>query len=121
MAMTPEAKVKKLVTELLDKYGAYWFKPVSNGMGVHGIFDIICCLKGTFLGIECKADSTKKPTPLQTHNAERLTKAGGVAFLAHSDNIEELEVVINQIIERSNELNGLSVWSADSSKQGGKQ
>ena len=38
--MTPEAKVKKKVTEILKQFGAYYFYPVTGGYGMSGIPDI---------------------------------------------------------------------------------
>ena len=97
MAMTPEGKVKKKVIELLKELGVYYFIPVSNGMGVMGIFDIVCCINTVFVGVECKSDAKKKPTPLQTRNAQKAAKAGAVIFLAHIDNLTELEHTLTTI------------------------
>ena len=54
MAATKEALVKKKVKEILDQMGVYHFSPMQNGMGRAGIPDIIGCLEGQFIGIECK-------------------------------------------------------------------
>ena len=55
MAMTPEAKVKKVVVKHLKSMGAYYFYPVTGGWGFSGVPDIVGCYKGKFFGIECKA------------------------------------------------------------------
>ena len=47
MATTPEAKVKKVVTNYLKKMGAYYFYPVTGGFGRSGVPDIIACYKGS--------------------------------------------------------------------------
>lgn len=97
MAATPEAKVKKAVTDLLDKYGAYWFKPVMNGMGRSGVPDIIVCYRGRFIGVECKAGKGK-PTALQTLELEKINKANGVGIVIREDTLDLLEQVLKEII-----------------------
>jgi Holliday junction resolvase len=89
MAMTPEAKVKKRVREMLDKLGIYHFSPPGMGLGRAGIPDIIACYNGHFVAIECKA-GTNKPTPLQERELNRIMNAGGEAFVVNEDNITEL-------------------------------
>ncbi len=112
--MTPEAIVKAKVKKLLDSMGVYYFMPVSNGMGVMGIFDIVCCVNTVFVGIECKADAKKKPTSLQTRNALRARNSGAVIFLVHVDNITELEDTITRIKGEQHGTSGRSVWPVDS-------
>jgi Holliday junction resolvase len=87
--MTPESKVKKKVVELLKSLNAYYFYPVTGGFGRSGVPDIVCCINGNFVGIECKAGSNK-PTPLQSKNLEDILAAGGFAFVANEDNIDTL-------------------------------
>lgn len=94
--MKPEVKVKKQVKELLDKYGAYYFSPVASAMGTAGIPDIIACLNGTFIGVECKA-GTNKPTGLQQAQLRRIAAAGGVALVINEDNIDALEHTLKSI------------------------
>ena len=89
MAMTPEAKVKKRVREMLDKLGIYHFSPPGMGLGRAGIPDIIACYNGHFVAIECKA-GTNKPTPLQERELNRIMNAGGEAFVVNEDNVTEL-------------------------------
>jgi Holliday junction resolvase len=108
--MTPEGKVKAKVVKILKELGVYYFMPVSNGMGTMGIFDIVCCVDGVFLGIECKADAKKRPTPLQTRNAKMAAAAGAVVFLVHIDNVKDLEDTINRIKEKSYGTVGGSFW-----------
>jgi Holliday junction resolvase len=53
--MTPEAKVKRKVTDQLKLIGAYYFFPATGGYGKSGVPDIVGCYNGKFFGIECKA------------------------------------------------------------------
>ncbi len=86
MAMTPERRVKKKVTDLLKSYGdsVYWFYPVAGGFSATGVPDIVICANGLFLGVECKAGNNK-PTELQQRNLERIDKAGGVAIVVRDE------------------------------------
>jgi Holliday junction resolvase len=88
--MTPEAKVKASVVKLLKKYEVYYFFPATHGFGRSGVPDIICCLEGNFLAIECKAGNNK-PTALQEREMQRIRNANGDVFLINEDNIAMLE------------------------------
>lgn len=96
--MTPEKKVKRKVTALLDSYGVYWFYPVMSGYGSSGIPDLIACVRGRFLAIECKATPKDQPTALQQKNLAQIRSQAGIAVVIHAENIEELRHVIDQII-----------------------
>ena len=48
--MTPEAKVKRVVTKHLKSVGAYYFFPATGGYGKSGVPDIVGCLGGSSLG-----------------------------------------------------------------------
>ena len=75
--LTPEGKVKKQVKQWLVSHGAYLFCPVQTGMGATTV-DILSCLYGRFVGIECKADG-KKPTVRQQATLDAISRAGGIA------------------------------------------
>ena len=94
---TKEHKVKKKVTELLKQYEIYYFFPATHGYGRSGVPDIVCCIRGYFLAIECKA-GTNKPTALQLREIERIQQAKGIAFVINEDNIEELHTTIKEIL-----------------------
>lgn len=89
MASTPEAKVKKKVTEQLKKLDAYYFYAYTGGYGKSGVPDIVGCYKGFFFAIECKAGKNK-PTPLQERNIQEIEKAGGVVIVVNEDNQAEV-------------------------------
>lgn len=94
--MTPEGKVKKKVLEMLTSSGAYYCMPVTGGYGRSGVPDIIACLHGKFLAIECKAGDNK-PTALQEKALADIQRAGGSALVINEDNLENLEFVIKFI------------------------
>ncbi len=99
MAQTPERKVKDKVVALLKQYDAYFFSPPSNGYGRAGVPDIIACLHGRYIAIECKAGSNK-PTLLQIRELDRTAKAGGVALIIRENNIDEVVVALQSIKDK---------------------
>tara|TARA_R110000824_G_C14790035_1_gene633130 strand:+ start:176 stop:538 length:363 start_codon:yes stop_codon:yes gene_type:complete len=96
MAMTPEAKVKKVVVKHLKTLGAYYFYPVTGGFGGSGVPDIVVCYEGKFFGIECKAGKNT-PTPLQEKNLRDIRKAGGVAVVINEDNMNRVELILKDL------------------------
>jgi len=89
MAMTPEAKVKRRVKEILATYGAYHFPPATGGYGKSGIPDIVGCYKGYFFAVECKAGKGKTTT-LQDMQLQAIRDAGGVAIVVNEHNLIEV-------------------------------
>jgi hypothetical protein len=89
--MTPEKKIKEQVKAMCKRYGAYYAMPMGTGYGNSGVPDFLICHKGKFIGVETKADITKKPTALQEKNLAAIRAAGGVALVIHKDNLPSLE------------------------------
>lgn len=87
MAATPEKRVKDKVVGILKDEGAYYFFPATHGYGRSGVPDIVACVNGRFLAIECKAGKNK-PTALQVREIESIRRAGGVAVVANEENWE---------------------------------
>lgn len=88
--MTPEAKVKKKVVDILKEHKAYYFFPATGGFGRSGVPDIVCCYNGLFLAIECKAGSNK-PTALQERELKKIQDAYGVAMVVSETNLHDVE------------------------------
>lgn len=103
MAMTPEAKVKKRVKEELDRMGVYHFSPMQNGMGRAGIPDIIGCLDGCFIAIECKAGKGTT-TALQERELKRIQDAGGYALVVNEKNINQVQEITEWIRNKQSTL-----------------
>ena len=93
MAATPEKKVKDKVVKLLKQHGVYYFFPATYGMGRSGIPDIVCCLSGKFIAIECKAGNNRT-TPLQDREIQSIKNSGGVAMIVNETNIDQVEACI---------------------------
>lgn len=99
--MTPEAKVKASIKKALDKRGfwragtarpatviGWYYMPVSNGMGVHGIPDFVCCWNGLFFSVEAKAKGGVT-TANQDRRHEEIQAAKGIVLVV--DEAEKLE------------------------------
>jgi len=96
MAQTPEAKVKASVRKILDALGVYYFMPPGMGMGRSGIPDIIGCLNGEFIAIECKAGKGKA-TALQERELLAICNHGGFTFIAREDCLDELKQLLEKL------------------------
>ena len=96
MALTPEGKVKAKVVKILREEGVYYFFPATHGYGRSGVPDVICCVAGKFLGIECKAGANK-PTALQVHEIEQIRSAGGVAVVVNEENWDSVHEIIRKL------------------------
>lgn len=96
MAATPEAKVKAAIKKWLTSQGfwaaggkrpeevsGFYYMPVSNGMGVHGVPDFVCVCNGRALFIEAKAPGGKC-TENQIRRHEEIRAAGGLVIVAYS-------------------------------------
>jgi hypothetical protein len=95
MAMTPEGRVKAAIKKKLTAKGVWFFCPVSNGMGVHGVPDFVCCWKGKFLGIEAKAPGKlNRLTELQKRQIRSICAAGGVAVAV--DDADRLDALFDE-------------------------
>ena len=101
MAKTPEGEIKDQVRKVLDDMGAYYFFPAANGYGRTGIPDVIACVGGHFVGIECKAGS-KQPTALQQRELDNIEKAEGTGILINADNID----ILKDILENRQDVYG---------------
>lgn len=82
---TPESKIKARVDKALKQLRVWFFSPQAGPFGRAGIPDRIICANGHFIGIECKADGTKKPTRLQVDCMRKIEAAGGKCFLVYDD------------------------------------
>jgi hypothetical protein len=90
---TPEGLVKKKVVALLKSFNAYYFFPVTGGFGRSGVPDIVACLNGRFVGIECKAGDNK-PTALQQRNLDEIASAGGISYVINEAAVSELAAAL---------------------------
>jgi hypothetical protein len=95
---TPEGRIKKKVIGLFKELGVWYFMPMPMGYGKAGIPDFVGCVDGFFIGVECKADKTKKPTVLQIKCGDEIRQAGGVWLVVDGD--ESLETLRHTLLQR---------------------
>lgn len=95
--MTPEGKVKAQVKKILDATpNTYYFFPATGGFGRSGVPDIICCVNGWFLGIECKAGKGTT-TALQDREIMKIHAANGRAMVVNEDNLLAVEKLLKEL------------------------
>ena len=90
MARTPEGAVKDAVRKMLNSMDVYHFMPPGVGFGRAGIPDIIGCMNGMFIAIECKAGKGKT-TALQEREIDAIRTAKGLAFIINEVNMHNIK------------------------------
>jgi Holliday junction resolvase len=96
MARTPEGVVKDKIVSVLKDEGVYYFFPATHGYGRSGVPDIIACVNGHFLAIECKAGGGKL-TALQVREIEHIRRCGGVAVVANEENWDMVRPLVREL------------------------
>jgi hypothetical protein len=91
MAQTPEGRVKDKIKRILKERHAYWYMPVSNGMGAPAL-DFIVCFRGYFLSIEAKAPG-KRPTARQVQTMNKIKMADGHAIVVDGSHESYAEMI----------------------------
>jgi len=85
-----EKWVKQQVVKMLKARHLYYFFPVAGPYQSLGVPDIIACVRGRFVGIECKAGNNRA-TELQLRNLEAIRDNGGHAWVVNENDLETLE------------------------------
>ena len=85
MATTPEGKIKRKLDKMFKDQGVWFYSPQAGPFGVAGIPDRVAIVEGQFVGVEAKADKSKKPTALQMKCMADIEKAGGKCFVVYDD------------------------------------
>lgn len=93
---TPESKVKSAVIKILKANNVYYFFPATHGYGRSGVPDIVSCVRGRFVAIECKAGNNK-PTALQERELDNIRRARGIAVVINENNIDLLETILKEL------------------------
>lgn len=97
MPMAQEKQYENRIKKYLDDWGAWYVKYWAGATFTKsGVPDILCCVRGTFMGIEVKA-SNGKPTPLQVHNLKKIDEAGGYAVLAYPEDWHDVQTLIEDV------------------------
>ena len=99
MATTPEGKVKRKVKQVLDSMNAYYVMPATGGYGSSGVPDILCCINGKFIGIECKANGGKVTRLQQSHLDSIVQRGGGVALIVDEGVLPYLPILLRDVVK----------------------
>lgn len=100
LTLLPEKTFENKIKKFLTDNGCWYVKFFANAFTPSGIPDLLCCVGGTFVAIEVKAENGK-PSPLQLHKIEEIKHAGGVALVVKPSQFEELKKLLIQIKEKS--------------------
>jgi hypothetical protein len=89
--MKPEAKVKAMVARILEaRPRAVRFPVCMNSMMKLGTPDVLACLDGWFVAIECKADDAGRLSAAQAGRLDEILAAGGFPLVVHAGNVGRL-------------------------------
>lgn len=80
-----EKALEKEIKEYLTFTKAFWYKTHGSVYTVSGLPDIICCIRGKFVGIEVKRPDKSKArhSDVQKVQKDCIERAGGVYILAN--------------------------------------
>jgi len=96
---TPESSVKRKIDNVFKKHNVWYFSPQSGPWGKAGIPDRIACVGGFMLGVEAKADKTKKPTALQLKTMQDIKDSGGYVMVVYDkETVGELEELVKKLL-----------------------
>jgi Holliday junction resolvase len=98
-----EKWVKAQVVKMLKDIDAYYFFPVASGWMSNGVPDIIACINGRFVGIECKAGKNGT-TAIQDKNLVSIKKNGGVALIVNETKLTQLEIILNGLSKQTHHI-----------------
>lgn len=105
--MTPEGKVKRMVSAELARLNAtypgriYKFMPVQSGYGA-ATLDYLLCVAGRFVSIETKADVSKELTWRQQTTRSQMQAAGGLVLVICDKTSLDLAMLQIELLIRSN-------------------
>jgi Holliday junction resolvase len=91
-----EKWVKQQVVKMLKERGIYYFFPIAGAYSSVGVPDIVACVRGRFVGIECKAGNNR-PTELQLRNLEAIRDNEGIAMVVNENDLEILKNKLEMI------------------------
>jgi Holliday junction resolvase len=96
--MGEEQKYQSKVLTYLRARGIYAVKIISASRS--GVPDIICCIGGLFVAIECKSDVGSQ-TELQRYNERGIIDSNGIYIISKPKNFIQLKFFINNLLERN--------------------
>lgn len=106
---TPEGKVKGWLDKMFKEEGVCYFAPQAGPYGSSGVEDRIAIVCGLYLGVEVKADASKKMTAKQELRRAKVLEADGWHFLVYDkQTIEEVREFIQYVRACNSRQEGIS-------------
>lgn len=96
--MGEEKNFENKVKKYLNDKGCYWVKYFGCAYTRSGVPDLLCCIKGKFVALECKS-SKGKLSELQKHEIEKIKRSGGFADCVSPKNWEDIKIKIEKMLE----------------------
>lgn len=93
-----EYKVQRKVIGILEKHEVYYIRVTVASKA--GVPDVIACVRGLFVGIECKG-TRGRVDPLQEYNQKKIVDSGGCSFVVGPDDLAEFERDIIHLVARN--------------------
>lgn len=91
--MAAEQIIQTKIQKWLRGQGYYVVNVMKAGRA--GVPDLLCCINGTFVGLEVKAPNGR-PTDLQRANINKINDEGGVAGIVRS--VEDVDELLKDIL-----------------------
>lgn len=98
--MAQEKSFENKIKKYLNTNDCWHVKYFANRMTKSGVPDILANVNGYFVAIEVKADKGKS-SELQLWNREQIRKAGGICVIVYPDQWEELKLLLDDLLHRS--------------------
>lgn len=77
---------------------SYWMSVQQKS--IVGSPDVIGCVNGHFVSLEFKKDDKAKGTALQLYKKAKILEAGGMAFIIHPANWEDIFIAVTNLNKR---------------------
>lgn len=96
--MPEEKNFENRIKSFLKENNIWFVKFFANGFTKSGVPDLLCSIKGRFVGIEVKAEKGK-PSPLQIYNKEQIEKSGGIAYILYPKDFEDFKKDVKKMLD----------------------
>ena len=96
--INPESIFRKKVIAALKGIKSSWWESISQ-KSIIGTPDIVGLIGGIFVALELKATSRSKISPMQLYKLEEIEGAGGLAFILHPGNYEQIIPILYELGE----------------------
>lgn len=96
MPKKPETLFRARFQKKLDEIPGSWWESIQQ-KAIQGTPDILGCVGGAFVALELKATPTSKITALQQLKLGRIDEAGGIAWVVHPENAEDILTILRMV------------------------